>query len=131
MNALCALRVHRPVIPGIWNRGIQFSRCGRCGHDLVATNGSWERVPPRYRVVWKSGLEHSLAGFPETAPPLLAIGTGLALTAILLEKLSSLASAIARRRAKTAQRISPGRTGLAGRPIRLLVHLPLERAEKR
>ncbi len=130
MNALCALRAHRPSTPGIWNRGIQFSRCARCGHDLVATNGSWERVPPRYRVVWKSGVEHSPAGFPETAPPLLSTSPGLALAAILLEKLSSLASAIAQRGSKAAQRISRGRTGLAGRPTRLLAHLPVERAEK-
>ncbi len=130
MNILCALHVHRPSAPGIWNRGYQFSRCARCGHDLIATDGSWERVPPGYRVVWKSGRhERSLANAWEQAPPLLSTAPSLAVAAILLEKLRPRTSARAGRGRSSRQRIDTAGTALDGPPIHLLVHLPSGRAK--
>lgn len=53
LGLLCALRGHKPdAAIARWNRGHCFSRCRRCGRDLVRTAyGGWE-VPKGYRIVW-------------------------------------------------------------------------------
>jgi hypothetical protein len=50
---LCALGRHRPEPLARWNEGYYFTRCARCGRDLVRTAyGRWH--PPKgYRVVWQ------------------------------------------------------------------------------
>lgn len=41
----------------IWNAGYWFSRCGRCGCDLIRRGGGRWRVPPKgLRVVWKERI---------------------------------------------------------------------------
>ena len=50
---LCALRGHVPAGDQIEHRGISFTRCRRCGADLVRKRGAWQAVPRGYRVVWR------------------------------------------------------------------------------
>ena len=50
---LCALRGHVPAGDQIEHRGISFTRCRRCGSDLVRKRGAWQAVPRGYRVVWR------------------------------------------------------------------------------
>jgi CheY-like chemotaxis protein len=52
-NILCAIRGHAPGPEQIRNRGIDFTRCRRCGADLVRKRGGWQAVPTGYRVVWR------------------------------------------------------------------------------
>lgn len=54
MGLLCALGRHRPEPWPRWNAGYYFSRCGRCGRDLVRTTyGSWY-VPKGCKIVWQT-----------------------------------------------------------------------------
>ena len=49
----CRLGRHRAAEGEVWNRGYYFSRCRRCGSDLVRTaSGRWH-VPKGRKVVWK------------------------------------------------------------------------------
>ena len=36
------------------NRGQCFTRCTRCGADLVRREGFWGPVPKGFRIVWKA-----------------------------------------------------------------------------
>lgn len=54
MPLLCDLGRHRPEPVARWNNGYYFTRCARCGEDLVRTAyGRWH-VPRGYRVVWQA-----------------------------------------------------------------------------
>jgi hypothetical protein len=54
MLLLCDLGWHRPEPVARWNSGYYFTRCARCGKDLVRTAyGRWH-VPRGYRVVWQA-----------------------------------------------------------------------------
>jgi hypothetical protein len=49
---MCRIGCHRPASAARWNQGYGFTRCGRCGVDLVRSLlGDWH-VPERHRVVW-------------------------------------------------------------------------------
>lgn len=51
---LCDLGWHRPRDLVRWNSGYYFTRCARCGSDLVRTAyGRWH-APRGYRVVWQA-----------------------------------------------------------------------------
>jgi hypothetical protein len=52
MSLFCDLGWHRPAGLPRWNDGYYFSRCGRCGRDLVRTAYQKWHVPQGYRVVW-------------------------------------------------------------------------------
>ena len=53
LNPLCNMGWHRVSADVRWNSGYYFSRCERCGRDLVRTiYGRWH-VPRGYRVVWQ------------------------------------------------------------------------------
>ena len=52
-NLFCAIRGHAPGVEQSTNRGIDFTRCRRCGADLVRKNGPWQAVPKGYRVAWR------------------------------------------------------------------------------
>jgi len=53
MSLLCKLGIHRADTPGIWNDGLFFSTCARCGAELIRRpDESWTRVPRNYEVVW-------------------------------------------------------------------------------
>lgn len=54
MPLLCRLDFHRAEPGEVWNRGYFFSRCSRCGADLVRTaSGRWH-VPKGRKIVWKA-----------------------------------------------------------------------------
>jgi hypothetical protein len=53
MRLLCHLGLHRPEPGEVWNRGFWFTRCGRCGRDLVRTAAGKWHVPKGRRIVWK------------------------------------------------------------------------------
>jgi hypothetical protein len=61
VSPLCNLGWHRVSADVRWNSGYYFSRCERCGRDLVRTiYGRWH-VPRGYRVVWqKAAPAHAL-----------------------------------------------------------------------
>ena len=81
MRLFCSLGWHHPKGAARWNNGYYFTRCARCGHDLVRTaRGPW-RVPQGHRVVWPAGsgegpdgAEPPLAKLPHTASSDLANG---------------------------------------------------------
>ena len=57
MRVLCGVGRHRAMPVRRWNEGYCFSRCARCGCDLVREpHGRW-RVPSGYRIVWKPRSE--------------------------------------------------------------------------
>lgn len=56
MAILCRLGRHRAIPSDRWNDGYFFSRCGRCGCDLVRRRDKWRAVPKGYRVVWRPRL---------------------------------------------------------------------------
>ena len=62
MSLICRLRGHAPDPDEICNAGRCFSRCLRCGADLVQEGEEWKPVPKGYRVVWKDSA-------PAPAPP--------------------------------------------------------------
>lgn len=54
MSLICELGWHRPRRVARWNNGYYFTRCSRCGRDLVRTAyGRWHE-PHGYRVVWQA-----------------------------------------------------------------------------
>lgn len=53
LRLLCRLGFHRPAAGEVWNRGYWFSRCRRCGSDLVRTAAGKWHVPKGQKVVWK------------------------------------------------------------------------------
>ena len=56
----CHLTGHQPG-DEIWNEGYFFTRCTRCGRDMMRADGPWRTVPSKYRVVWRSGYHrHAL-----------------------------------------------------------------------
>lgn len=51
---LCDLGLHRLDPAIVWNGGVGFSRCLRCGRALVRRPGArWGTVPRGYAVVWR------------------------------------------------------------------------------
>lgn len=54
MSLLCSFGRHRPGALPRWNDGFYFTRCERCGRDLVRTAFTSWHVPEGYRVVWSA-----------------------------------------------------------------------------
>jgi hypothetical protein len=54
MSILCRLAGHAVIKKAKWNDGLYFSRCDRCGSDIVRRpQGKWKTPPKNRRVVWK------------------------------------------------------------------------------
>jgi hypothetical protein len=54
MRLWCALAGHAPDAGlATWNIGYCFSRCERCGRDIVRTGEARWKVPHGYRIVWR------------------------------------------------------------------------------
>jgi hypothetical protein len=74
MPLFCELGWHRPEPVARWNNGYYFTRCTRCGQDLVRTAyGGWQ-VPYGYRVVWQAeppanGVSAALVEEPAESVP--------------------------------------------------------------
>jgi hypothetical protein len=67
MSLLCALGGHEAAPGEVYNGGYYFSRCRRCGDDMIRSGAAWRMVPKGHRVVWAGGcrrhsLEPDLAG---------------------------------------------------------------------
>ena len=86
MPLLCELGRHKPEPVARWNNGYYFTRCARCGEDLVRTAyGRWH-VPHGYRVVWQAGPPAnavSAALVQERAAPVPAGGRELPIQEVL------------------------------------------------
>jgi hypothetical protein len=54
MPLLCELGWHRADPLARWNHGYYFSKCGRCGRDLVRTAFAGWQVPHGFKVVWQA-----------------------------------------------------------------------------
>ena len=67
MSLQCLVGLHAPLPPAAANQGFQFSRCRRCGCDMVRAGKSWRRVPKGFRVVWKPRDEVVSAASPKAA----------------------------------------------------------------
>ena len=62
MKMMCRLGGHEADGGEIYNSGYWFSRCRRCGCDMIRDGASWATVPDGHRVSWKAGRHmHSIA----------------------------------------------------------------------
>jgi hypothetical protein len=68
MKLLCRLRGHRPGGRQIMNRVMCFTRCTRCGADLVRHEGFWGPVPKGFRIVWKAAEDGHRGQIPPPPP---------------------------------------------------------------
>jgi|GEM_PF-2210452 len=79
MPLLCELGWHRADPLARWNHGYYFSKCGRCGRDLVRTAFAGWQVPHGFKVVWQAkppaGAE-DVQLVPEQDSPVAAASTG-------------------------------------------------------
>ena len=73
MGLMCAIGCHEAAAREVYNCGYHFSRCRRCGRDMIRAGAAWSLVPPGHRVVWKAGRQyHSVApDFAHALPVLL------------------------------------------------------------
>jgi hypothetical protein len=69
MSILCAFSGHEAGRAETYNSGYWFSRCRRCGCDMIRSGAEWSTVPPGHRVVWKEG-RHSHSLEPDYTPVL-------------------------------------------------------------
>jgi hypothetical protein len=72
MSLLCAIGGHEAAPREVYNGGYYFSRCRRCGEDMIRTGASWDLVPEGHRVVWKEGRHnHSVEPDYDHVRPIL------------------------------------------------------------
>lgn len=68
MSLLCRYGFHRPESWEVWNQGYYFTRCGRCGADLIRTaSGKWH-VPKGRKVVWRARRRRGRRGKGQPEP---------------------------------------------------------------
>ena len=61
MSIRCRILGHMPNGPGVYNEGLYFSRCDRCGVDLFRQKvGNWSPLPRQLRVKWDTKGSHSV-----------------------------------------------------------------------
>jgi CheY-like chemotaxis protein len=70
MNILCSVRGHEPSPNEVCNGGHCFTRCKRCGAELIKEGSGWRPVPKGFRIVWKEAEEPS--GEDRAGPPAVA-----------------------------------------------------------
>jgi hypothetical protein len=54
MRLDCIIGNHSPLPKAVRNQGFTFSRCRRCGDDMIRSGRAWRRVPKGFRVVWRA-----------------------------------------------------------------------------
>ena len=90
MHMRCVTGRHATAPDEVRNQGFGFSRCLRCGHDMVRSKRAWRAVPRGFRVVWRRGTprqaELSAAQLLFDLP-----SAGRALTVVSLHKRINLA----------------------------------------
>jgi hypothetical protein len=62
MSLLCFAGKHAARPSEIWNQGLYFSSCRRCGCDMVRADKVWEPVPNGFRIVWRRAERPDQAG---------------------------------------------------------------------
>lgn len=70
MYLLCFAGKHAARTGEIWNQGLYFSSCRRCGCDMVRADKVWEPVPHGFRIVWRLVEGPEPAGPKEVIPNL-------------------------------------------------------------
>jgi CheY-like chemotaxis protein len=68
MSLACRLKGHDPSPDEICNGPHCFTRCRRCGGDLVKKGEAWQPVPKGFRVVWPAEPTPEDAPTAEEAP---------------------------------------------------------------
>ncbi|MBV9932141.1 MAG: hypothetical protein JO013_14525 [Alphaproteobacteria bacterium] len=72
MGLMCAIGCHEAAPREVYNCGYHFSRCRRCGRDMIRAGAAWSLVPQGHRVVWKAGRQsHSVEPDYRHALPVL------------------------------------------------------------
>jgi len=66
-SMLCGLGGHEAAAAETYNSGYYFSRCRRCGRDMIRSGAAWRDVPGGHRVVWKAG-RHNHSMEPDYGP---------------------------------------------------------------
>jgi CheY-like chemotaxis protein len=69
MNLLCSLKGHDPSPDEVCNDGRCFTRCRRCGAELMREGDKWQPLPRGFRVVWKPAEADAPPPPPPPAPP--------------------------------------------------------------
>jgi hypothetical protein len=78
MKLLCRLGGHEADPGEIYNSGYWFSRCRRCGCDMIRDGANWATVPEGHRVSWKAGRHmHSIGPDFAGALPILHAAANL------------------------------------------------------
>jgi hypothetical protein len=79
MSMLCKMGGHEAERGETWNAGYYFSRCRRCGTDMIRAGAGWETVPEGHRVSWKKGWHrHSIEpDYRSNLPALCRSGSSL------------------------------------------------------
>ncbi len=54
MSIACRFTGHEASDETVANGGRLFSRCLRCGRDLIELGGAWKSAPKGFRIVWRS-----------------------------------------------------------------------------
>ncbi len=69
MRLVCKLNRHRAASTEITNQGIRFTRCSKCGSDLIkrATDVRWRAVPKGYVVRWRAHGRRRMDDMPRFA----------------------------------------------------------------
>jgi hypothetical protein len=62
MPLLCFARSHAARPSDLWNQGLCFSSCRRCGRSMVRGEAGWQMVPRGFRIVWKPVMRPAEAG---------------------------------------------------------------------
>lgn len=75
---MCMLGRHRTPEGAVYNQGLFFGACARCGEDLIRSGDRWTKLPKGLRVAWRNrGEQASAASFIALHPQ-----SGLAVTAL-------------------------------------------------
>lgn len=82
MSLPCRLSSHAAAPQVLRNQGFAFSRCRRCGRDMIRSLGSsettWRTVPAGFRVDWKNaGVNRALDDCRRTSLPRRDMGSSL------------------------------------------------------
>ena len=58
MPVRCIVGQHAAAPGEVHNQGFGFSKCRRCGRDMVRSMHEWQIVPRGFRVVWRHKRPH-------------------------------------------------------------------------
>ena len=56
MLSSCFAGKHVAAPDPVRNQGLEFSKCVRCGRDMIRSRRAWRQVPKGFRVAWRRPL---------------------------------------------------------------------------